>query len=334
MEPSVSVIMAVHNGERHVQEAVDSVLAQTLPRFELIIVEDASTDATPQILAGYTDSRIRLLRNPRCLGPAAARNRALRIARAPLLAIQDADDSSFPHRLQRQAQFLARNPAVALVGAHALSIGEDSREVGLISYPPASDLEIKWALLFFNPFIHTSVMIRRSALQNTGFFNEQGERAWLAEDYELLSRINRKHRTANICEVLVKYRINPAGLSARSLDLERLSGDVSRNNLSWLLGGSQIDLDTVCALRQFWFQSRLLSAAGARRAVAWNEALHRAFLSRYVLNRMPSWRRARFCWRRFLQALAQARRNPQLDRSTRLAMILSTMLAGIRVAAW
>src|SRR5690348_17545592 len=85
MLPSVSVIMAVYNGERHVREAVDSILAQSLGNLELIVVDDASTDSTQQVLAGCHNSRLRILRNPSRLGAAAARNRAIQFAQAPLI---------------------------------------------------------------------------------------------------------------------------------------------------------------------------------------------------------------------------------------------------------
>lgn len=332
MMPKVSVIMAVYNGELYVREAVDSILSQTLKDLELIIVDDASTDATPELLAAYTDSRLQRLCNPRRLGPAAARNRALRTAQAPLIAIQDADDISFSHRLQTQAEFLARNSSFDLVGAHAMSVGDDGRETGLLSYPPTGDLDIKWALLFWNPFIHTSLMLRRSAMEEAGVYNEDGELAWMAEDYELLSRVTRTHRAANLSQALVKYRANPAGASTRNADLQRLSEEVSTSNIKWLLGGSGFEVEAVHALRRFWFESKSLSAADARRALACNRTLQRAFRARYAewARRIP---RARFylgCARR---ALAQARNNSHLDRSCRTAMLLSTLSLAARAVA-
>ena len=333
MEPSVSVIMAVYNGERHVREAVDSILGQTLSTLELIIVDDASTDGTLQALATYHDSRLRVLRNQHRTGPAAARNRAVRTAQAPLIAIQDADDSSFSHRLRTQAEFLTRNTFVDVVGAHAISIGPDGQEGGLLRYPPRGDLEIKWASLFWNPFIHTSIMLRRSALEKAGVYNEEGELAWLAEDYELLSRISRTHGTANIGQVLVRYRTTPQGASARPADLQRLSQEVSVRNLSWLLGEDRIDTHAVQAMRRFWFEGKSLSAADARRALACNNILHEAFLSRYVSHQGRSWPRARFYLSCARRAFAEARNNSHLDASSRRAMLLSTVALAAKAVA-
>lgn len=331
--PAVSVVMAVYNGERHLREALDSILAQSLGNLELIAVDDASRDATSRVLAGCHDSRLRVLRNPSRLGAAAARNRAIQIACAPLIAIQDADDVSFPQRLQMQSEFLARNPSVDLAGAWGVSISDDGREVGVLNYPPATNLELKWALLFWNPFIHSSVMLRRSTLAQAGRYHEGRGPAWFVEDYELFSRLSRAHQAANIGEALVKYRLNPSGASARRADLQRFSEEVSANNLNWLLGGKEIDLEAVHALRQFWFEGKCLSAADTRRALTCNKILQRAFLERYVERRVRRIPRARFylgCARR---ALAQARNNSHLDRSCRTAMLLSTLSLAAKAVA-
>lgn len=333
MMPTVSVIMAVHNGEDHVRDAVDSILAQTLRNLELIIVDDASSDATADVLARYDDPRVHIFRNQWRLGPGAARNRALRIAKAPLVAIQDADDSSLPERLQTQAEFLATNPLVDVIGAHAATILADGSDGEIMRYPPARDLEIKWALLFWNPFIHTSIMLRRSVLQETGAYTEEGGLAWLAEDYELLSRINQKHCAANINQVLVRYRINPAGASARQEDLQQLSAEVSRKNIGWLLGAEAADVETVQALRRFWFEGKPLSPADAQRALAGNEVLHQAFLAQYAQGGSRRFPRARFCLACARRAFSQAWRNSHLERSCRAAMLRSTMALASKAIA-
>ena len=333
MLPSVSVIMAVYNGERHVREAVDSILAQSLNNLELIVVDDASTDATWRVLGSCHDSRLRGLRNPSRLGAAAARNRAIQVAQAPLIAIQDADDVSLPQRLLIQTKFMACNPSVAVVGTWAVSISDDGREIGLLNYPPMTDLNLKWALLFWNPFIHSSVMLRRSTLTQAGPYPEARGSAWFVEEEELSSRSTQAHHAANIGEALVKYRVHPAGASARHADLLRFSEEVSANNLKWLLGSHEIDQEAVRALRRFWFEGKSLSAADARCALACNRILQRAFLARYVEHRVRRIPRARFylgCARR---ALAQARNNSHLDRSCRAAMLLSTLSLAVKAVA-
>ena len=333
MLPSVSVIMAVYNGEPHMREAVDSILAQSLGNLELILVDDASTDATWRVLASCHDSRLRVLRNPSRLGAAAARNRAIQVAQAPLIAIQDADDVSLPLRLQTQAEFLGRNPSVDMVGAWAVSISDDGREIGRLNYPPRTDLNLKWALLFWNPFIHSSVMLRRSTLAKAGNYHEGRGPAWFVEDYELFSRVARLHQAANIGQALVKYRVHPAGASARHADLLRFSEEVSVNNVKWLLGGNGIDEEAVHALRRFWFEGNSLSAADAWHALTCSGILQQAFLARYVEHRARRIPRARFCLGCARRALAQACNNSHLDRSCRAAMLRSVLSLAARAVA-
>src|SRR5690606_198612 len=112
--PVVSVVMAVRNGERHLREAIDSILHQAYPDFELILIDDASTDRTADILASYGDDRIRVLRNDRHLGLSASLNRGIREARGRYIARLDADDVAEPERFARQVDFLDRHGEVAV----------------------------------------------------------------------------------------------------------------------------------------------------------------------------------------------------------------------------
>src|ERR1700734_3980538 len=106
MPPSVSVIMSVYNGERFLRNAIDSVLRQTLADWELIVVDDASTDSTPDVLATYRDSRIRILRNDTNSKQAVCSNRGLAVATGRYIARLDADDISLPSRLAKQIGYL------------------------------------------------------------------------------------------------------------------------------------------------------------------------------------------------------------------------------------
>lgn len=333
MAPKVSVIMAVHDGQAHIRDAVDSILSQTLKDVELIIVDDASTDGTAEILARYSDARLCIARNKRRLGPGAARNRALRIARAPLIAIQDADDTSLPHRLEAQVEYLGKNPSVDLTGAYAVTISVQGQEREIMNYPPARDMEIKWALLFWNPFIHSSIMLRRRVLGETGPYAEEGKFAWLAEDYEFLSRISHEHQAANINQVLVRYRINPAGASAQSGNLQKVSEEVSMRNLSRLLGPDMVDVETAQALRRFWFEGKPLCQADAGRVLAADKSLQRAFLSHYLQGGVPRLSRARFYLARSRRAFRQGCRNSHLEPSCRAAMLVSTLALAWRAVA-
>src|SRR5512146_251636 len=112
-DPIVSVIMAVYNGQEYLRESVESILAQTFADFELVIVDDGSTDRTPDLLRAYTDARIRVIRTSN-QGQALARNCALTAARGRYIAVQDADDVALPGRLAAEVSFLDTHPKIAL----------------------------------------------------------------------------------------------------------------------------------------------------------------------------------------------------------------------------
>src|ERR1044071_3222306 len=115
--PAVSVLMAVYNGERHLQAAIDSILAQTFTDFALVIVDDGSTDGSRAIVAGCDDPRIRLIALERNGGLSAALNAGLAAIESPLVARQDADDLSEPDRLARQMAVMRERPDLAILGS-------------------------------------------------------------------------------------------------------------------------------------------------------------------------------------------------------------------------
>src|SRR5437870_2340820 len=117
---TVTVVMAVHNEERYVARAVDSVLSQTMRDFELLVVDDGSTDGTSAELARFSDPRVSVIRNEAREGAGTARNVGLRRATGKYIAILDADDAAMPHRLESQVAFLERRPDVGVVGSPAV----------------------------------------------------------------------------------------------------------------------------------------------------------------------------------------------------------------------
>jgi len=214
--PAVSVLMSVRDGAPWVREAVESVLAQTAPDLELIVIDDGSTDATPAVLASFRDSRLRVEHQPPA-GLTRALNRARGLARAPLLARLDADDLALPERLARQRAFLDSHPEVGLLGTGAREVDASGREVGVVS-PPEGDAAIRRALIRANPFVHSSVTMRRSALEEAGGYDETLS---VAQDYDLWMRMSRTTRLANLSTPLVVRRLLPGRVSA-TRDAERL----------------------------------------------------------------------------------------------------------------
>jgi len=222
-EPAVTVLMAVHNGERHLEESIGSVLAQTFEDFELLVVDDASTDATAQILAGHADSRLRVLRNERNLGLTRSLNRGLAESRGDYVARQDADDVSEPERLKRQAAFLDESPGTIFVASAYVRIREDGSVIAVRSVP-LDATGIRWRLLFLNAFAHSSMMFRKQAAERFGGFREDFA---FAQDYDLWSQFAFTGAVAALPDPLVRYREAEGSMTATIAadvdDVDRIS---------------------------------------------------------------------------------------------------------------
>jgi len=257
VKPAVSVLMGVWNGAPQVREAIESILSQTMADLELIVVDDDSTDATPGILASFRDSRLQVVRRARG-GLTPALNAALRLSQAPLLARLDADDIALPERLERQLAFLSAHPDVGLVGTAAREVDASGHEVAVVR-PPADDAGIRRALIRRNPFVHSSVVMRRGAVEQVGGYDEAFP---VAQDYDLWMRMSRVTRMANLPEPLVVRRLRPGRVS-EARDTERLRAEAS---VRWraVRGGAYPPWCLLFALRSILAQA---VPAGARRAL-------------------------------------------------------------------
>ena len=218
--PAVSVVMTVYNGEPWLGAAVDSILGQTFRAWELIVIDDGSTDDSPQTLARRPDPRLRIVWQPRA-GQTASLNRALRLARAPLIARMDADDVALSERLGRQVEWLGVHPEIGLLGTGCHEIAPDATVLRTIR-PPADDGSIRRALIRANPFIHSSVMFRRNVLDQVGTYDE---RFVVAQDYDLWLRMSRVTSLAILPDPLVLRRVVPGQLSS-ARDTTRLRDEV------------------------------------------------------------------------------------------------------------
>ena len=207
----VSVLMPVHNGARYIEASARSVLNQTHRALELLIIDDASTDASRSIAESLDDERIRVVVNEQRLGLASTLNRGLREAAGHFVARQDADDLSHPERLERQLQFLERHSQVGLIGTLAWIMDEESRVVDFIDR--ACDHEVlAWELLFDNPFVHTSVMFRKDIVEAAGGYDD----AWAYnQDYDLWTRLARTTRVANLPLRLVAWRAHAQSMTGK-----------------------------------------------------------------------------------------------------------------------
>ena len=235
MSPQVSVVMPVYNGERYLAEAIASILGQTFADFEFIIVDDGSTDRSPEIVREYAqrDSRILSVFLEKNQGEASARNRGIERASGKYIAAMDSDDISLPDRLRLQLEFLNKNPTIGVLGGNVWVIDQDYKFLGQSKLPQEHPL-IAWGL-FFPPMISdASATVRRSILADVGGF-EEGRR--ICDSSELWSRLFDKTQFANLHDIVRIYRRHPQALTIRQKDRhEEVRVDLLKRNLESLWG--------------------------------------------------------------------------------------------------
>lgn len=243
--PILSVILPVYNGQEYLLEAIESVLLQSFSDFELIIINDGSTDASSTIIDKLSDPRIQFFQQLN-KGLAATLNRAISLAKGEYIARQDQDDISFKSRFQKQVEFLDANPDVGMVGT-AAEIWVGNERTNRFLKHPTDNAAIKFAMLFDNPFVHSSVMIRRSVFEKVGNYSEDLSRQ-PPEDYELWSRIMKKYKLANLPDVLMAYREVQGSMSRTGINpfLPNLI-KINTENIAWASGCS-VDSSEVVAL--------------------------------------------------------------------------------------
>lgn len=203
--PVVSVLMPVFNAGRHLEPAVRSILNQEFADFELVIIDDASTDGSDRVVASFDDPRIRVIRNQANLGVVGALNRGLGQCRGRFIARMDADDLAHPQRLAVQVAFMEANPDVALCGSdiHILRESETDRRTISWVVPGGTDLLRFW-MMFDNPFCHPTVMLRSAVLRSCGI--EYRSDCQDAEEFDLWRRIAQVADIANLDNKLLTYR--------------------------------------------------------------------------------------------------------------------------------
>lgn len=191
--------MTAYNAERWIGEAVQSILDQTFGDFELLVVNDGSSDRTREILGGFSDQRLRVIDQAN-QGVVAAANRGLGMITTPLIARMDADDRSYPTRLERQIDFLDSHPQVTLLGSAYRVITEDGRPI--MDYRVLQrDFDLRRDTFLRNPFGHSTVVYRTEAVRAAGGYRAEWK---VAHDWDLWLRMPGKH--ANLPEVLIDYR--------------------------------------------------------------------------------------------------------------------------------
>ncbi|MHA1338270.1 MAG: glycosyltransferase family 2 protein [Promethearchaeota archaeon] len=213
MQPKVSIIMAVYNEENIIKKAINSILNQSFKNFELIIINDCSSDNTLkkiEELLKEKDHRIKVINNKVNIGLTKSLNKAIKIARGKYIARQDADDYSLPKRLEKQIKFLDDHPDYAFCGTEAFV--KQNKHAGVKYYRYK---EIFNRLILYDCFYHSTIMIRRNVFNICGIYDEN---YFYGQDYELWCRIIYKYRlkAVNIPEKLVIMNIPQEKLSEKS----------------------------------------------------------------------------------------------------------------------
>lgn len=217
--------MPVHNGARYLKQAIESVLDQSFSDFELIVIDDGSTDNSLEIIRSFSksDPRINIVKNEKNLGIQKSLNIGIKKARGDFIARIDHDDIWCDrNKLQKQVDFLEQNSSYALVGTAAIFINASGHEIGRAKYQSA-DENIRKRILLANQFAHPSVLIKKEALEKVGLYSEEKKYKHI-EDYELWLRLGKKYKLANLHDYCLKYRVNAEGISLKNQFQQRLAG--------------------------------------------------------------------------------------------------------------
>lgn len=216
-KPFVSVIMPVYNAKKYVGEAIESILDQTYKNFECIIVDDASTDETPTILESYRkkDARITVVRNERNKGVTKSLNNALRFARGKYIARMDADDWSYPERLQLQVNLMERQSDVVVSGSF-IEVCDSNLQIKYLRKYQLNDTNIRKHVFRYSPFAHPATIWRADVFKKEKY----DERIATCQDYELYFRVGKYGKFMNIGRPLLKLRIHDSSVSVIRADLQ------------------------------------------------------------------------------------------------------------------
>ena len=205
--PKISVILPCYNSEAFIGSSIQSILDQTYRDFELIIIDDGSTDGSTEIIKSFHDTRIRYIRNPENLGLIKTLNIGIGLSEGMYIARMDADDISYPNRFEEQARYLDERSDVSLVGTGYCTIPSGK------TFVPHKTPKL-WDMLIRNQFAHPTVMFRKNNFLDNGLVYDENYNS--AEDYELWSRALIKGlQCHNIPAPLLRYRLHPDSITAR-----------------------------------------------------------------------------------------------------------------------
>ena len=207
----ISIIMPAYNAERHIRQAIQSILNQSYKHFELIIINDGSSDNTKAIIKSYSDNRIRFFENEKNSGIVYCRNKGLKLAKGEFIGMFDADDVAHQEKFSMQVSFLEENKDFGMVGSWAKFIDEDGKKLSGSWKLKASPAMIPAIMLFKNYFLQSAVLYRQECIRKFSF----KEGFDILEDYIIWLEIIQEYKAWNLQKYLVDYRIHSEGVTKK-----------------------------------------------------------------------------------------------------------------------
>lgn len=234
----ISVLLPVYNGGTYLRGAIESILNQTYGDFELLLINDGSTDNSEEIILSFSDPRIRYIKNEANLGLIKTLNKGIELSEGKYIARMDADDVSLPGRFKKQVEFMEANPGIGVAGSEYYSFSETKfKKVRAFTEPEV----LRSLLIFKSCLCHPSVIIRKSVLiENNIRFNENYKHV---EDYEFWVQLSKVTKLSNVKGFLLKYRTHDAQVSNIHTGTQKDNSEVVRENYLRSLGFSFTEKD-------------------------------------------------------------------------------------------
>lgn len=222
----ISVVMSAYNSEKYISDSISSILNQTYDHWELIIINDASSDNTLKIINQFSekDSRIKVIDNKKNLGLTISLNIGINNSNGEFIARLDSDDLAEPSRLEKELDYLQSDPDIGLVGSAAHLINSLGNRIGSMNVM-SQQYFVNRFLINLNPFIHSSIMIRKKALDDVGSYREKFR---YSQDYDLILRLNDKYKLSNIALPLIRWRVSESSVTMQHHTLQRIYADIAR----------------------------------------------------------------------------------------------------------
>ena len=221
--PKVTVFVPVYNREAYIGAAIESILGQSFSHFEILLVDDGSTDRSVEVLRSYDDPRLRVVCHEHNLGIPQTRNHGLELAQGEYIALLDSDDIAQPDRLQYQVAFLDRHPDIVQVGGWVRRVDTTGRLLKQVKQQPTAPDDIRAQLLFRCSLSNTTIMGRTAVLRAYGYRNSFPR----CQDYDLHVRLAKRHKMANIPHILTHARVHPAQMTVQTPQL----GDAKKEEI-------------------------------------------------------------------------------------------------------